>query len=53
MPLVKLGAPPFLSPNEVENDMLRRGTIESEIGFTPPDDLKDYYVGAIAEIEDL
>ena len=38
---------------EVKNDMMRRGVIESAIGFTPPDDLKDYYVGAIAEIEDL
>ncbi len=38
---------------EVKNDMLRRGVIESAIGFTPPDDLMDYYVGAIAEIEDM
>ena len=38
---------------EVKNDMMRRGVIESAIGFTPPDDLKDYYVGAIAEIEDM
>jgi hypothetical protein len=38
---------------EVKNDMLRRGVIESAIGFTPPEDLKDYYVRAIAEIEDI
>jgi len=38
---------------EVKNDMMRRGIIESAIGFTPPEDLKDYYVGAIAEIEDM
>jgi hypothetical protein len=38
---------------EVKNDMMRRGVIESAVGFEPPGDLKDYYVGAIAEIEDL
>jgi hypothetical protein len=38
---------------EVKNDMMRRGIIESAIGFTPPDDLKGFYVGAIAEIEDM
>ena len=38
---------------EVKNDMMRRGAIESAIGFTPPEDLVDYYVGAIAEIEDM
>jgi hypothetical protein len=38
---------------EVKNDMMRRGVIESAVGFTPPEDLKDYYVGAIAEIEDM
>ena len=38
---------------EVKNDMMRRGIIESAVGFTPPEDLKDYYVGAIAEIEDM
>lgn len=38
---------------QVKNDMMRRGTIESAIGFAPPDDLRDFYVGAIAEIEDL
>ena len=26
---------------------------KSAVGFTPPEDLKDYYVGAIAEIEDM
>jgi hypothetical protein len=38
---------------EVKNDMMRRGTIESAVGFAPPDDLRGYYVGAIAEIEDM
>ena len=38
---------------EVKNDMMRQGVIESAVGFTPPDDLKDYYVGAIAEIEEM
>jgi len=38
---------------EVKNDMMRRGAIESGIGFRPPDDLMDFYVGAIAEIEDM
>jgi hypothetical protein len=38
---------------EVKNDMMRRGAIESAIGFVPPKDLRDYYVGAIAEIEDM
>lgn len=36
---------------EVKNDMMRQGKIESEICFSPPDDLREYYVGAIAEIE--
>lgn len=38
---------------EVKNDMMHRGVIESAIGFDPPEDLKDFYVGAIAEIEDM
>jgi hypothetical protein len=38
---------------EVKNDMMRRGIIESAVGFTPPEDLKGFYVGAIAEIEDM
>jgi len=38
---------------EVKNDMMRRGVIESAVGFTPPEALKDYYVGAITEIEDM
>jgi len=38
---------------EVKNDMMRRGAIGSAVTFTPPDDLIDYYVGAIAEIEDM
>lgn len=38
---------------EVKNDMMRRGIIEGSIGFKPPDDLRSFYVGAIAEIEDM
>ena len=38
---------------EVKNDMMRRGIIESAIGFVPPEDLRSYYVGAIAELEDM
>ena len=38
---------------EVKNDMMRRGAIKSAIGFAPPEDLEDYYVGAIAEIQDM
>ena len=38
---------------EVKNDMMRRGEIESAVGFAPPDELRGYYVGAIAEIEDM
>jgi hypothetical protein len=38
---------------EVKNDMMQRGTIESAVGFAPPEDLRGFYVGAIAEIEDM
>lgn len=38
---------------EVKNDMMRRGIIGSAVGLAPPEDLKDFYVGAIAEIEDM
>ena len=38
---------------EVKNDMMRRGIIQSAVGFAPPEDLKGFYVGAIAEIEDM
>lgn len=38
---------------EVKNDMMRRGSIESAIRFVPSEDLKGFYVGAIAEIEDM
>jgi len=38
---------------EVKNDMMRRGKIESGVGFAPPDELRGFYVGAIAEIEDM
>jgi hypothetical protein len=36
---------------EVKNDMMRRGIIKNGIVFTPPEDLKGFYEGAIAEIE--
>jgi hypothetical protein len=39
--------------HEVKNDMMRHGKIESCVDFTPPDDLKPFYVGAIAEMEDM
>ena len=39
--------------DEVKNDMMRRGVIESAVGFAPPEDLRPFYVGAIAEIEDM
>jgi len=38
---------------EVKNDMLRRGIIESAIGFTPPENIRSYYIGIIAEIEEM
>jgi len=38
---------------EVKNDMLENGIIESAIGFTPPEDDRGYYIGIIAEIEDM
>ncbi|MGB2963849.1 MAG: pyridoxamine 5'-phosphate oxidase family protein [Anaerolineales bacterium] len=38
---------------EVKNDMMGRGIIESAVGFMPPEDLKEYYLGAIAELEFL
>ena len=38
---------------EIKNDMMRRGAIESAVGFAPPEELRDFYVGAIAEIEDM
>ncbi len=39
--------------DEVKNDMMQRGAIESAAGFAPPDELRPFYVGAIAEIEDM
>ena len=42
-----------LDVEEVKNDMMPRGVIKSAVGFAPPEDLKGYYVGAIAEIEDM
>ncbi len=36
---------------EVKNDMMQRGIIKSGVDFIPPEDLQDYYTGAIAEIE--
>ncbi len=38
---------------EVKNDMMRRGAIKSAVGFSPPEDLMNYYLGSIAEIEDM
>jgi hypothetical protein len=38
---------------EVKNDMMRRGAIASGAGFEPAEDQQAYYVGAIAEIEDM
>jgi hypothetical protein len=39
--------------DEVKNDMMRRGIIDGSVGFTPPEDLRGFYIGAIAEIEDM
>jgi hypothetical protein len=39
--------------DEVKNDMMRWGVIEGAVGFRPPEDLEGFYVGAIAEIEDM
>ncbi len=38
---------------EVKNDMLEEGIIESTIGFAPFEGFRDYYLGIIAEIEDM
>ena len=38
---------------EVKDDMMRRGEIDNAVGFAPPDELRDFYVGAIAGIEDM
>jgi hypothetical protein len=38
---------------EAKNDMMRWSSIESAVGFVPPADLEDYYVGAIAKLEDM
>ena len=38
---------------EVKNDMMPRGVIEDSVGFTPPEDLAGYYLGAIAEIDHM
>jgi hypothetical protein len=38
---------------EVKNDMIQHGIIMSAIAFIPPDDLKSYYLGVIAEIENM
>ena len=42
-----------LDAEEVKNNMMRRGMIKSAVGFAPLEDLKGYYVGAIAAIEDM
>ncbi len=38
---------------EVKNDMTDQGIIESGIGFMPPEDNRNFYIGAIAELEDM
>ena len=38
---------------EVKNDMMFRGGIGSAVTFLPPENLMDYYLTAIAEIEDM
>ena len=38
---------------EVKNDMIRRGTIESTIAFSPPADLLDWYLTLVGEVEDM
>ena len=42
-----------IDAEEVKNNMMRRGMIKSAVGFAPLEDLKGYYVGAIAAIEDM
>ena len=36
---------------EVKNDMMRRGAIESTIQFSVPEDLADFYMTLIDEVE--
>jgi len=38
---------------EAKNDMMRRGVIGSAVTFSPPENLMDYYLAAIGEIEDM
>ena len=38
---------------EAKNDMVRWSSFESAVGFVPPADLEDHYVGAIAKLEDM
>jgi len=38
---------------EAKSDMMRRGIIESGIGFVPADDQTGHYVSAVAVIEDM
>jgi hypothetical protein len=39
--------------DEVKNDMVRSGVIESTITFSPRDELRDWFEAAIGEAEDL
>jgi hypothetical protein len=39
--------------DEVKNDMMRRGVIESAIQFSVPMDLADFYATLIAEVEKI
>jgi hypothetical protein len=38
---------------QIKNDMIRKGGITSGIGFNPPEEQREFYLGLIAEIEDL
>jgi hypothetical protein len=39
--------------DEVKNDMVRSGAIESAIAFSPWDEVRDWFEAAIGEAEDL
>ena len=38
---------------EVKNDMVRTGVIESAITFSPRDEIRDWFEAAIGEAEDM
>jgi len=38
---------------EVKNDMVRMGVIESAITFSPRDEIRDWFEAAIGEAEDM